>query len=575
MILTFSCRSAVDKFQSKEIVIGQFGEKIDDYLSGLEPFGLSGSFLVAENDTIVFHKAYGLANRDELVENTNNTLFSTGSITKQFTATAILKLEEEGLLDTSDPISLFLENVPSDKRTITIHHLLTHTSGLPVIVSKDDFDPITREEFIERLMNNPLAFQPGSDFLYSNSAYGLLAIIIENLSGKTYDKFLATELFSLADVSTIGYDVAIWENMEEAHNYLDDRDYGTFQERNYPNWNLIGNGGLLTTSMDLYKWMSVLKSDRLISELSRKKLFTPFLEDFAYGWEVYDDNGQMIEHTGSGDGNNSLVQWFVGKDILFIGLSNYSFDGKDLLDYLYDDIFALVHHKEIQSLPNVDLDLIGSIDSSQIGAGTYRFDSTSHISIQPFGMGFRIRTIGQEARNLFEHGEEYIPHLYDAKNKTAFESFQLAIEKDDFSGFRKLIDNEKRISRIRKFLMSFIQDLGFEDPKVLPYISERNEDGLQSYVTISDGKKVINKNKRYPFLSIVWKEDDTYLGIGSITQVPRNPSYYFVKNAANGFVGFNWNTKKVRNIFMESSKEKSNKIKINVEGRNEFELDKF
>jgi len=307
--LVISCKPATNNFEEKQIVKGKLGEKIDNYLTGLEPFGLSGSFLVARGDTIIFHKAYGLANRKESIENSINTLFSTGSITKQFTATAILKLEENGLLKTSDSISQYLENIPPDKTAITIHQLLTHTSGFLAIVSNDDFDPISREEFISKLMTSELLFEPGSDFTYSNSAYGLLAVIIENLTGKNYDEYLSDELFRPTGISTIGYAVPAWETMYEAHNYIDDKDYGPFQERNYPNWNLIGNGGLLTTSMDLYKWMTAIKENKIISERATEKLFTPNLEDYAYGWEVYDDSGKLIEHTGGG---MEITQSFSG-----------------------------------------------------------------------------------------------------------------------------------------------------------------------------------------------------------------------------------------------------------------------
>ncbi len=569
-----SCTSFEDKPQNEEITIGPLGEKFDDYFSKLEPFGLSGSFLVAHKDTIVFHKSYGFANRNGLIENTINTLFSTGSLTKQFTATAILKLEEEGKLRISDPISLYLKNIPEDKANITIHHLLTHTSGFPAIVSKNDYDAITRGEFVDRLLTHPLLFEPGSDFLYSNSGYGLLAIIIEDLSGQPFEDFLSSKFLSPSDISYIGYDVAAWKNQEEARNYVDDDDYGTFQERYYPNWNLIGSGGLLSTSLDLYKWMMALKHGELISDASLKKMYTPFLEDYAYGWEVFEDNGEMREHTGSGDGNNSIVQWYVEKDIIFIALSNYSFDGKDLTDYLYEDIYRIVHNKELKKIPKIDLGTIEPIAVQQ--PIRYRLDSTSYLKIHPFNEGIRIQPVGQEARSLFELGQDYKPQLYHQKNAIAFRAFQLAIEQNDYSGFSQIVTNETRLARIKKSLINFVARKGLDNPKVHPYFSESNEDGLQSYVIISDGTEEIRKNKVYPFLSIVWDENESYRAIGSITQTLYDPSYFFVKTGQLELTGFQWNTKNTIEIRMEPSMEQlAQEIKLKIGEKKVFHLNKL
>lgn len=255
-------------------------------------------------------------------------------------------------------------------------------------------------------------------------------------------------------------------------------------------------------------------------------------------------------------------------------MSNYSFNGTDLLDYLYNDIFALAHNQEIQILPIFDKGTIESIDT--LVFGTYQLDSTAQIRIQPFGNGLKIQTIGQEAINLFQLRENYIPGIYKDKNEIAFEAFQLAIENDDYSRFSKLIQDKERLTRIRKFLTSYIQNLQIEQPKVLPYITERNEDGLQSYIAISNGKGVLQKNRRYPFLSLVWTEEGNYRGMGTIIQTAKSPTYYFTKSTENNhFIGYNWDSRKIVNINISLSKETSDKIKIKIEENDELLIEKI
>ncbi|HEX7401864.1 MAG TPA: serine hydrolase domain-containing protein, partial [candidate division Zixibacteria bacterium] len=147
--------------------------KLDRYLTRITPFGFSGALLVAKDGMIILNQGYGMAIRSENIRNTAETVFSTGSITKQFTAAAIMKLKMGGKLNTSDPIGKFLDGVPKDKSKITIRHLLTHTSGLVQDVG-GDYDAAPRDETVKKILAEPLEFKPGERFEYANVGYTLL-----------------------------------------------------------------------------------------------------------------------------------------------------------------------------------------------------------------------------------------------------------------------------------------------------------------------------------------------------------------------------------------------------------------
>ncbi|MBK6364712.1 MAG: beta-lactamase family protein [Saprospiraceae bacterium] len=160
--------------------------------------------LVELNGNKVISKGYGYRNAELKEKNTPNTIFDIGSLTKQFTAAAILKLEMQGKLSTSDTITKYFQNVPVDKSTITIHDLLRHQSGLQSNVG-EDYDPITETAFLDSLMISPLQFKIGSDFSYSNIGYSLLALIIEKVSGQTYEQYLYEKLWKPSGMEVTGY----------------------------------------------------------------------------------------------------------------------------------------------------------------------------------------------------------------------------------------------------------------------------------------------------------------------------------------------------------------------------------
>jgi CubicO group peptidase (beta-lactamase class C family) len=281
---------------------------LESYLDAAAALGFTGAVLVARAGEILLERGYG-----ERVPGTGepvgaDTVFTTGSITKQFTAAAVLELEEQGRLSVEDPIAKHLDGVPAAKRAITIHHLLTHQAGLPDALG-DDFEPIGREPFVARALAAPLLFEPGSGYAYSNVGYSLAAAIVERVSGEDYERFLRRHLFEPAGMLDTGYALPGWPSRRLAHAAdRDGRDWGTVLERaladSGPGWNLLGNGGVHSTVGDVLRWHRALAGERILSAASKAKLYAKHVDEgggtwYGYGWSIEPTPwGEMLTHNG-------------------------------------------------------------------------------------------------------------------------------------------------------------------------------------------------------------------------------------------------------------------------------------
>ncbi|HYE73398.1 MAG TPA: serine hydrolase domain-containing protein, partial [Blastocatellia bacterium] len=235
-------------------------QKLGALMTRVAANGFSGAILVAKDGQIIFNQAYGMADQAKGVANTTETLFDIGSIGKQFTAAAIMKLEMLGKLNTNDPINKYLDGVPQDKQAITIHQLLTMTSGIKSSLTMNirKGEPSTlndKEARLKELLNARLELPPGKGFKYSNGGYNLLAAIVEKASGQTYEQFAYENLFKPAGMKSTGfvnssYKIPDWDKKTVAHVYSGETDNGI---PNAPTWFVRGPGGIFTTTGDLYK----------------------------------------------------------------------------------------------------------------------------------------------------------------------------------------------------------------------------------------------------------------------------------------------------------------------------------
>jgi CubicO group peptidase (beta-lactamase class C family) len=317
-----------------DVVQGEVGTRMDTYLTRLVPFGWSGAVLVARDGEVVLNKGYGLANRAQHLPWTSDTVGNIGSITKQFTAAAILKLEAMGKLSVTDRMSAYLPEVPADKAGITLHMLLTHTAGFQGDLGGTDDQPIGRDELVKVVLASRLAHPPGETFEYSNEGYSLLAAIVERVSGESYEQFLNDHLFGPAGMTRTGYLLPKYTDAEIAHGYRPDgTEWGTVYKRGWradgPGWYLRGNGGLQSTTGDLYKWHLALAAETVLPAAERTKFFTPYVQTpggdrYAYGWGVDETprHTTVISHNGGNGIYFADFRRYVDEKTVIIALGN-------------------------------------------------------------------------------------------------------------------------------------------------------------------------------------------------------------------------------------------------------------
>jgi CubicO group peptidase (beta-lactamase class C family) len=278
-------------------VEGALARRIDRHLSRLVPFGFAGTVLMARGDTVLLHRAYGWADLADGVPETVETLHAIGSLTKAFTAAAILRLEADSALRTGDRLGTHLPGAPPDKAGITLHQLLTHTAGIVESIYPHGLEaewiPRTREEALDRILASPLRFPPGDRFAYSNAGYTLLAAVVERVSGRDFESYLRRQILLPAELDDIGMQIPAWDLRRFPHVVAGEEDRGTLVGRlglgrkdPPPLWNLMGNSGLQATAHDLYRWVRALRGGRVIPESAVARMFDGGKYAYGYGWEV-------------------------------------------------------------------------------------------------------------------------------------------------------------------------------------------------------------------------------------------------------------------------------------------------
>lgn len=294
--------------------------------------GPGGVFLVAKNGKKVYHKAIGKANLELNVNLTTDHVFQLGSMTKQFTAVAILMLEEQGKLRVDQPVSAFIPDYPSGN-AITLHHLLTHTSGIKDFTKMKALGDIAQREMTPKMMvdffkNEPIDFKPGEKFEYNNSGYVLLGYIVELVSGESYKDYVEKHIFHKLGMEHSFYATDRLLIRNRAYGYQK-------KELGYVNRTVISfsvpfsSGALMSTSDDMLKWQSALTQHVLLSKESTEKAFNTYKLNsgqefsYGYGWHVKEIDGiKDLEHGGSIFGFKTMGVYIPEVDIYVLGLTN-------------------------------------------------------------------------------------------------------------------------------------------------------------------------------------------------------------------------------------------------------------
>jgi len=296
----------------------------------------SGAVLLARNGTVELSQGVGLVDRSGTDVINDDTVFRLASISKQFTATAILLLQQRGQLNVDDFVNMHIADYPNGE-IITIKHLLQHTSGIPNYTSLPGFGSLTTEftspeQLVAFFKDLPLEFIPGSRFSYSNSGYALLGLIIETVSGSSYDDFIASEIFSPLQMTRSGYGENTFGANNVAHGYTRTGVEAAVIDMSVP----YAAGALTSTLNDLYLWDQSFYSDTLLSEDTETLMYTPGLEDYALGWVVGStDRGTVYSHGGAINGFTTFIARIPEEQALIVVLSNVeNYDVISIADYL-------------------------------------------------------------------------------------------------------------------------------------------------------------------------------------------------------------------------------------------------
>jgi len=274
------------------------------------------SVLVARNGDIVYQKGFGYANIEKKIPVTPDTKFKIGSVSKQFTAAAILKLQEEGRIKTEDKLSKFIPDFPRGNE-VTIYQLLTHTSGIHDYNSTPGLDmtkPVTPQALLDIIKTLPYDFNPGDRYLYNNSGYFILGYIVAQLSGKTLSDYLNETFFKPLGMKNTGlYETNIVLN-NEAQGYSmsgETAKKADFQEMSWA----LGVGSIYSTTKDLYKWNEAIFNGKVLSHTTLKTAFTQTLlnsgskVDFGLGWFMITNRGLIfIQHSGGVSGFSAYLE---------------------------------------------------------------------------------------------------------------------------------------------------------------------------------------------------------------------------------------------------------------------------
>ena len=365
-------------------------QQVDDYLKSAYPANEPGvSFLIAKDGKTIYRKAFGMANLELNVPMTPDNVFEIGSITKQFTAIAILMLEEQGKLNVEDDIIKYIPDYPTKGKTITIHHLLNHTSGIKSYTNMPSFisdarKDMTPVELMEVFKNEPMEFEPGEQFNYNNSGYILLGYIIEVASGETYEQFIQKYIFDKLGMknSTYGSNTKLIPNRAAGYSETENG----FRNAEYLSMTLpYAAGSLMSTTEDLLKWQNALNNHTLITKASYEKAIQGSKlnngEPITYGYGLSNENvngSPSIQHGGGIFGYTTMGIYLPEEKVFVSGLTNC--DCKNITN-VTTAIAAMAIGKPFPSKKDA-IKLTQAEQQKWLGAYLFEGDVVRHISLE-------------------------------------------------------------------------------------------------------------------------------------------------------------------------------------------------
>jgi CubicO group peptidase (beta-lactamase class C family) len=341
----------------RPVTNGEIVERVEAYLKlFVETGNFSGCVFIARKGKVLLRRGYGMANYELQVPNSPQIRFHIASVSKPFTAAAILQLQEQGRVSISDHVSRFVPDFPNGDR-ITLDNLLTHTSGIPNVNDLPDYDtfarsPHTVPQLVAKFAGLPLEFQPGADYHYSNSNYNLLALVLEKVSGESYGDYIHKHIFDLAGMRDSGHDGDALRQISFAASGYEPAGRAGYEKAPYLDWsNKTGNGSLYSTVDDLYRLIGALGANALLPAATRDKYFVPGRGN-RYGWFIRQRLGhRVMSSNGRSPGFTAELDYFPDDDVTIILLSNsYASVSQDPVA---EGIAAIVFEQKVPSPPDM------------------------------------------------------------------------------------------------------------------------------------------------------------------------------------------------------------------------------
>ncbi len=386
--------------------------KVDDYVKAeMQRQHIPGlSLAVVKDGQIILAKGYGFANVEHQVPVKPETIFQSGSMGKQFTATAVMMLVEAGKLSLSDPITKFFSDAPDGWKNITVRHLLTHTAGTTDYPRDFDFrHDYSEDELLKRAEAIPLSFQPGEKWSYSNLGYVLLGILIHKVSGQFYGDFLQERVFQPLGMNTarIISEADIVPNRAAGYRLVK----GELKNQDWvsPSLNTTADGALYLTVYDMAKWDAALYTEKLIKKSSLEQMWTPVKLNngktypYGFGWSLNEVRGHhLIEHGGSWQGFKSQIARYVDDKLTVVLFANLSQANQARIAHgvaaIYNPELAPLPPKAIEDKePQVTAlakELIGKAAAGALESGIFTAEAWPEISRSAAQVSVFLKTLG-------------------------------------------------------------------------------------------------------------------------------------------------------------------------------------
>lgn len=364
-------------------------DRAESYIRSFHDLRLfNGAALIVDEGEVLFEGAFGQSDFADGAANTSRTRFRIASLTKQFTAALILRLEEEGLLRVEDPVGRYIEEYPPENaERITLHHLLTHTSGLPSHTNVPGFmdweaaTPFSPGEIVALTWEAPLSFEPGTDFEYSNSGYVLLGWIAERVTKLSYDEALRAYVLEPLELRDTGYDHALWPPAGHADGHT--RDLVGYRPARLIDPSVPYAAGMLYSTVgDLARWASSLfvEGGLFRDPETPVRMTTPGLESGSYGYGVgvrtrdigHDGGVRVIEHSGGIFGFSSYLRVFPDHGRLIVLLDNTSSDLGPLVQGLTNVLWGA---EAVRPKPSIAERLLPIVEAGGVEAAMSRYDN--------------------------------------------------------------------------------------------------------------------------------------------------------------------------------------------------------